>query len=379
MTTLDSSATTTHDTEGIQSSERDTPVIDEEKASAFADQLVGFYTGSFVTFMVDLGHRTGLFDAAGQGPATSVELAARAGLQERYVREWLGAMVTAGIFDYDPGAATYTLPAEHAVCLAGDSEMNLAPVSLVSGHLAKFIQPVAEAFRAGGGVPYSAYRPEFTDVMDRLSRPLFDGILVDGILPLAGNLTERLTAGIRVADVGCGTGHTTNLLARGFPNSQVVGYDLAEDAIDRGRAEAAEYGLSNVSFEVLDVTRLPADPPLGAAFAFDAFHDQADPAGVLAGVFEALSPGGVFVMFDIRASSHLERNVGNPFAPWLYAVSTLHCMTVSLASGGAGLGTVWGEELALEMLATAGFVDVEVHEVPADPMDSVYVARKPIA
>jgi len=366
MTTLDVAAATT-----------DAPEIDDEKAAAFADQLLDFYTGSFVTFMIDLGHRTGLFDAAAHGPCTSTELAEHAGLQERYVREWLGAIVTAGIIGYDPATKTYTLPAEHAVCLTGDGEMNLAPLSLISGHLARFIEPVAEVFRDGGGVPYSAYRPDFTDVMDALSRPMFDGILVDGIVPLAADLSDRLTAGIRVADIGCGTGHTTNLLARAFPTSALVGYDLAEDAIDRGRTEAAEWGLPNATFEVLDVTQLSTDKPFGAAFAFDAIHDQADPAGVLARVFEVLSPGGVFVMFDIRASSHLEQNVGNPLAPWLYAVSTLHCMTVSLACDGAGLGTVWGEELALEMLATAGFVDIEVHEAPGDPMDSVYVAHKP--
>lgn len=352
-------------------------MIDETRAAAFAEQLLGYYTGGFVTFMIDLGHRTGLFDAAGQGPATSAELAARAGLHERYVREWLGAVVTAGIADYDPLTEIYALPAEHAMCLTGDTEMNLAPLSLINGHLGNFIQPVARVFREGGGVPYSAYRPEFTDVMDALSRPMFDGLLVDVIVPLAGDVEDRLAAGVRVADIGCGTGHTTNLLGRAFPASTFVGYDLASDAIERGRAEAAGYGLSNVSFDVVDVTRLPAGPPLGAAFAFDAIHDQADPAAVLGRVYEALSPGGAFVMFDIRASSRLERNIGNPFAPWLYAVSTLHCMTVSLAGGGAGLGTVWGEELALEMLAAAGFVDVEVHEVPGDPFDSVYVARKP--
>jgi SAM-dependent methyltransferase len=138
-----------------------------------------------------------------------------------------------------------------------------------------------------------------------------------------------------------------------------------------------EYGLPNVTFEALDVTELRADPPLGAAFAFDAIHDQADPAGVLRAVFEALQPGGIFVMLDIRASSKLENNMGNPLAPWLYAVSTLHCMTISLADGGVGLGTVWGEELALEMLTRAGFVDLEVHEVPDDPLNSLYVAHKP--
>ena len=122
-------------------------MIDEEKVSAFAEQLFGFYTGGFVTFMVDLGHRTGLFDAAGQGRATSAELAARAGLQERYVREWLGAMVTAGIVDYDPATGTYTLPAEHAVCLTGDGEMNLAAAQ--PGQ-----QPPGQVHRAGGrGLP----------------------------------------------------------------------------------------------------------------------------------------------------------------------------------------------------------------------------------
>jgi SAM-dependent methyltransferase len=355
----------------------DTRTIDEQKASAFADRLLAHYTSSFVTFMIDVGHRTGLFEALSDGPGTSHELAARAGLEERYVREWLGAIVTGGLVEYDADTGTYALPPEHALCLAGDSELNLAPMSLISGHLARFIEPVASCFRAGGGVPYSAYRPDFTDVMDALSRPLFDGVLLEGVVPLAGDLGERLTRGTRVADIGCGTGHTTNLLARAFPRSVFVGYDLAEDAIDRARTEALDYGLGNVSFEVVDVACLPSDPALGAVFAFDAIHDQADPAGVLARVFDALDPGGVFVMFDIRASSRLERNVGNPVAPLLYAVSTLHCMTVSLASGGAGLGTVWGEELALEMLAAAGFVDVTVHEAPADPMDSVYVAHRP--
>lgn len=351
--------------------------VDEERAAAFGDELFGFYTGGFVTFMIDLGVRTGLLDALAEGPGTSRAIAARAGLQERYVREWLGAVVTAGVVDYDPATTTYTLPAEHAMCLTGDTELNIAPLSLLAGLLAKHIEPVANAFREGGGVPYAAYRPEFTDVMDALSRGTFDGVLVDGVVPLVAGLTDRLQAGINVADIGCGTGHSTNLLARAFAASSFVGCDLAADAIERGRAEASDYGLSNVAFEVLDVTELPADPPLGAVFAFDAIHDQTDPAGALGAVFEALEPGGVFVMVDIRASSHLENNIGNPIAPWLYAVSTLHCMTVSLAEGGAGLGTAWGQELALEMLTDAGFVDLEVHEVPGDPLDSLYVAHKP--
>jgi SAM-dependent methyltransferase len=362
--------TTTTDTTETQS-------IDEAQVEAFTQQLFGHFTSSFITHMVDLGHRTGLFDALGQGPATSAALAARAGLDERYVREWLGAIVTAGIGEYEPTTEEYTLPPEHAVCLAGDTPLNVAPFSLFSGLLAQHIGPVAEAFREGGGVPYSEYRPEFTDVMDGAGRATFDALLVDAIVPLAGPLVGRLEEGIRVVDIGCGTGHTTNLLARAYPNSTFVGYDIAVDAIERARAEAAEYGLHNVVFEVQDVAQLPDDPALDAVFAFDAIHDQTDPAGVLDRVHQALVPGGVFVMFDVRASSHLENNVGNPMAPMLYGVSTLHCMTISLADGGAGLGTVWGEELALKMLREAGFVDTEVHEVPNDPLDSLYVTRRP--
>jgi SAM-dependent methyltransferase len=173
------------------------------------------------------------------------------------------------------------------------------------------------------------------------------------VLPLTGDLPTRLAEGIRVADIGCGSGHSTNLLAKAHPRSVFVGYDIAVDALDRARSEATAYGLTNVSFQRLDVTELPAVPPLDAAFAFDSIHDQVDPAGVLARVRAALRPGGIFV-------------------------STLHCLTVSLAEGGAGLGAVWGVELARRMLTAAGFVGIEVHDVPDDPLDVVYVARRPI-
>ncbi len=350
--------------------------LDQGRVEAFTQALMGHYTGAFVTLMVDLGDRTGLWSALARGPATSEELAARAGLVERYVREWLGAVASAGIVDYDAPSAVYALRPEHAACLSGDGALNLAPVSVMAGHLAAFLAPVAQAFREGGGVPYERYRPEFTDVMDGLNRRVFDELLVEGILPLAGDLAGVLEAGTRVADVGCGTGHSTNLLARAFPASAFVGYDLAEDALDRGRVEAAAYGLGNVSFVRGDAARLPAIPPVGAAFAFDAIHDQVDPAGVLGCIHAALEPGGTFVMVDVRASSRLEANLANPMAPIVYATSTLHCLTVSLAGGGAGLGTAWGEELACRMLVEAGFGAVEVYEAPGDPLNSVYVARR---
>ena len=352
-----------------------TGALDEARVEAFVEKLFGTYTAGMLNLMVDLGYRTGLFEALATGPATSGALADRATLTERYVREWLGSMVTGGVVDYDPATRTYTLPAEHAVCLTGEGSLNLAPFGQVTTLLAGHVRTMTHVFRDGGGIPYEDFRPDFTEAMDAMSRGLFDAQLVGGIIPPSG-LETALTDGIRVADIGCGTGHSTNVLARAYPKSTFVGYDIAADALERARREASGYGLSNVSFERLDVTQMPVDPAVDAVFAFDTIHDQVDPGAVLGRVHRALRPGGVFVMMDIKASSNLEDNTENPFAPLLYGVSTLHCMTVSLAHDGAGLGTVWGEQLARRMLADAGFSDIEVFDVPDDPMDSVYIATK---
>lgn len=351
--------------------------IDEQRVKAFAARVMHSYAESMLTLMLDLGGRTGLLEALAKGPATSETLADRAGLEERYVREILGSLVTGEFIEYEPTNAEYTLPPEHAVCLTGPGVRNMIPISRATTLLAQHVPAVAQAVRDGGGVPYEAFRPEFTSVMDALTRGRMDTVLMTAILPAAAELPERLEAGIRAVDVGCGTGHAVNLMAQAYPNSTFVGYDLGVDAIDAANNEARELGLTNAHFEVLDVTALPADPPFDVAFAFDSIHDQVDPAGVLARIHGSLAPGGQFVMVDIKASSRLEENIGNPYAPWLYGVSTLHCMTVSLAHGGAGLGTVWGEQLARRMLDDAGFVDVSTHDIPGVPHNMTYVCTKP--
>jgi SAM-dependent methyltransferase len=351
--------------------------LDQARVEAFAGRLMELYTGGMLTYLVDIGHRTGLFATLAEGPATSAELAARADLQERYVREWLAALASGGIVDHDPGSGSFRLPAEHAACLTGRGSANLAPLSRLDTHLAKHVDGVARAFREGGGVPYAEFRPEFTDVMDALGRGVFDELLVDAYLPLVPGLAERLAAGARVADVGCGTGHAIVLLAGAYPASTFVGYDLAADAIARARSEAAAAGLANARFEVRDAVSLTVTEPLDVVFVFDAVHDQVAPAAVLERIHAALAPGGTFVMVEPRAASDVAGNLGNPLAPLLYSVSTLHCMTVSLAGGGAGLGAAWGERLARSMLAEAGFGDVVVHDAPGDPINAVFVAAKP--
>jgi SAM-dependent methyltransferase len=351
------------------------PDIDPAEVEAFFGQLMGLYTGSMLTYMIDLGHRTGLLTAAAAGPATSEQLARRAGLHERYVREWIGAMVTGGILELDAATAECWLPPARAVALTG-GPMSMAPIAQLQTHLGKHVGEVARAFREGGGVPYSAYRPEFTDVMDAVSRTIYDSTLVDGCLPLVPGLVERLRAGARLADVACGTGHALVVLAREFPASTFVGYDLDEGAIARARAEATGARLGNVTYEVRDAARLIVDEPFDAVVVFDALHDQVDPTGVLARIHDALVPGGWFLMKEPHAADDIAGNVGNPFAPMLYATSVLHCMTVSLAHDGAGIGTAFGEQLARDLLAGAGFRDVVVHEAPGDPLDAIYVAHR---
>jgi SAM-dependent methyltransferase len=352
-----------------------TAALDETKAGAFLAHLMTIYSGAMLNPMIDIGNRTGLFATAARGPATSEGLAQRAGLTERYVREWLGAMVTGGIFEYDPQTRTYTLPPEHAAVLT-DGPMNLAPMAQFHTHLGKHVHKVARAFREGGGVPYAEYRPEFTDMMDAMSRNIYDANLIDGYLPLVPGLAEQLRSGARVADVACGTGHALILLGRAFPASTFVGYDLDDGAIARARAEARGARLANVSFEVCDAAALVVEQPFDVVFVFDAVHDQVDPVTVLDHVHDALVPGGMFVMKEPHAADNLEDNIGNPMAPILYAVSTLHCMTVSLAHGGAGIGTMFGEQLARQLLTDAGFVDIEVAPAPGDPGDAIYVTRR---
>ena len=349
--------------------------FDPAKAEAFGQHMMGILGGGLLSLMVDIGHRTGLFAAAAEGWATSEQLADRAGLTERYVREWLGAMTTAGIIDYDQGSEAFWLPPEHAALLI--TPTGVAPLAVTTTVLAKHVPQVVQSFREGGGVPYAAFGPEFTDAWDAVGRGVFDTMLLSDYLPLAPGLTDVLTAGVQVADIACGTGHGLVVLARAFPASTFTGYDLDEHAIARARAEAAGAGLANVSFEVTDVARLSAHARFDVVFVFDAIHDQVEPDAVLTRIAAALVPGGLLFMREPRAADTLAGNLANPMAAVLYSVSTLHCMTVSLAHGGAGIGTVFSEQRARRMLAAAGFAEPDVQPAPGTPLDAVYVARKP--
>ena len=354
-----------------------TQEIDQAKAEAFAGQVVGILNGGALSLMLSIGHQTGLFDTmAGLSASTSEQIASAAGLNERYVREWLGAMVTGRVVEHDAATGTYTLPAEHAASLtraAGPG--NLATWGQFIPLMGNVEQGIVHSFRNGGGVPYSEY-PTFHQLTSENSADRFDGMLIDVTLPLVSGLIERLQSGIDVADMGCGSGHAINLMAKAFPGSRFVGYDFSEEGTAAGRAEAQAMGLSNARFEVKDIATLDGSAKFDLITAFDAIHDQAQPAQVLKGIADSLSPGGVFLCADVRASSNLAENMDHPMAPFLYSISTMHCMTVSLALKGVGLGTMWGEQKALEMLADAGFKHVDVKRIEGDIINNYYIARK---
>jgi SAM-dependent methyltransferase len=353
-----------------------TATLDEYKAEAFAQKMIGVMNGAALALMTSLGHRTGLFDALAELPPSSPgEIAEAAGLSERYVREWLGAMTTGGVVEHDPDANTFRLPPEHAAFLTRAARPNNIAQSMQwVAVLGAVEDEVLRAFKDGKGVPYSAYG-RFHEVMADESDQTTVAGLEPHILPLVPGLLHRLAAGIDVLDVGCGSGRAMLRMAELFPASRFAGYDFSEEGIAGANAEAKRRGLRNVRFAVRDVARWDEPKAFDLVTAFDAIHDQADPAAVLRNIARALRPGGVFLMQDIKASSHVCRNADLPLGTFVYTVSCMHCMSVSLACGGAGLGAAWGKELALSMLADAGFEDVRVETLPHDMLNYYYVAN----
>lgn len=354
--------------------------FDSQRAEAFAGRVLSALNDGAFCLMASIGHRTGLFDAMrDQPPQTSGEIAARAGLNERYVREWLGAMVTSGVVHVDPQSVRYVLPAEHAAYLtraaAGD---NLAVFAQYLPLLGNVEDDIVECFKHGGGVSYAKF-PRFHAVMAEDSGLSVLSALESHILPLVPGLAEQLGRGLRALDAGCGSGRILNRFADLFPRSRFAGMDLSEEAISAARADASARGLTNVEFRVVDLTGFDqtAEPEsFDFITTFDAVHDQGQPLNVLRGIHRALAPDGVYLMQDIKGSSHVAKNIGHPIGTFLYTASCLHCMTVSLAQGGEGLGAMWGEETTREYLQRAGFRSVEKHELAHDIQNNWYVVRK---
>lgn len=350
---------------------------DADPPGSFAGHLVRTLTGGALTMLISLGYRTGLFEAAAAGPATSAGLADRAGLQERYVREWLGAMVTGGFFRYDPATGEYVLPAEHARFLAGPGAVNAAPMAAMLQAFGGALPELEQCFRTGGGLAPGAFAPHFAAAGAEPGdtwRRVYEEQLVDGFLGAVPGLAAQLATGAVVLDLGCGTGHAVTVAARAFPAARFLGVDIDEHAVATARSRRARLGLGNAAFVIGDAAALPVRPGFDVITAFDAVHDQRSPQQVLRRVRAALAPGGVFVMVDAKFSSHLPANLGNPLAALCYAISLMYCTPVGLDGGGAGLGAMWGTELACQLLARAGFSQVQMLDSPR-PQNCIFVCR----
>lgn len=350
------------------------------QADAFASRVLTTLNDGALCLMVSVGHRTGVFDVMSQSPpGTSAEIAAAARLNERYVREWLGAMVTARVVDLDPATARFRLPPEHAAFLTRAAAAdNMAVFAQYIALMGQVEDDIVECFRRGGGVPYERF-PRFHEVMAEDSGQSVLSSLESHILPLVPGLTDRLANGIRVLDVGCGRGRIVNRLAELYPRSRFTGMDLSGAAIGFARDQASKQGLRNVEFLAVDLSDFDetAEPDtFDFITTFDAIHDQAKPLNVLSGICRALSSDGVYLMQDISGTSHLHQDIDHPIGTFLYTISCMHCMTVSLAQGGEGLGTMWGEEKTREYLQRAGFRSVVTHRLAHDIQNNYYVVVK---
>jgi SAM-dependent methyltransferase len=350
------------------------PVFDEARSAAFGKRLTTLLNESHLAMLISIGHQTRLFDLmAGMPPSDSGEIASASGLDERHVREWLGGMVVGRVVEFEPALRTYHLPHEHAARLTRSAGAgNLAFLTQYLRLMSQAEPAAVESFRSGRGVGHERF-PDLQRLQAEESAQFFERSLIGGMLPMVDGIVERLHAGIDVVDAGCGRGSAINLMAAAFPASRFVGIDFSSAALDAAQTEAANRRLRNARF-----IRADLDLPLPGLFdlvtAFDVVHDLARPRRVLENIAAALRDDGRFLMMDVAGSSRLENNIDHPLGSMLYAISCLHCMPVSLAQGGEGLGAMWGEETAARYLEQAGFGNVRVSRLAGDPMHAFYTA-----
>ncbi|MGA8117052.1 MAG: methyltransferase domain-containing protein [Actinocatenispora sp.] len=330
----------------------------DAEVTASIRRLTDDLQGQYAIMMLGLGMRIGLLDALRKGPADAAELATRAGTHERSTREWLAMMTAAGYLRH--AAGTFRLrDGFDALLDPATAPLDLA-VLLQMGPLAHKVMPELElSMRDGRGVPYSRYDPA-EQMQDRMTGPLYDRVLVNEWVPAVAGLGDLLRDGVRAADLGCGAGRAVLLLAGAFPASTFVGYDQEPNALAYAARRAAERGLSNVEFRSQDLQQ-PVSERFHVVFAIDTVHDLPDPVGALRVARTMLRPGGVLVLVEPEASGDVDVDTAHPQAVQRYFSSVFHCMQVSLAAGGPGLGNRWGTDAVVETLRQAGFGQVDAH------------------
>jgi 2-polyprenyl-3-methyl-5-hydroxy-6-metoxy-1,4-benzoquinol methylase len=355
---------------------------------SFSEKMNVILNSGAINLAMAIGYRTGLFDVmdAFDSPQSLDDISDRAGLNPRYVKEWLGVMSTAEIVELSisqNGENRYYLPKNCADLLtrrAGNSNLGVYTQEIPLLTICA-MEAVINGFTTGDGVSYDHY-PKFQAFMSQLANAKHRQVLVNKFLPSvdSGRTILQLESGIQVCDLGCAEGVAVILMAKAFPKSRFIGLDISSEAIDEARRQARRQKVENIDFKVLDAAALVSKGEVKGLFdyvtAFDAIHDQTRPQDVLRGIHHILAPDGRFSMVDIAANSNLADNLAHPMGPFLYTVSLMHCMPVGLVDGGTGLGMMWGREKAVEMLKDAGFRRVQILEIPDDPFNLHYFCRK---
>jgi SAM-dependent methyltransferase len=333
--------------------------LDMDKVGAFAQHVAAAITGAATTAMVVVGDELGLYRAlAGTGPITPAELATETGTHERYVREWLAQQAAAGFISYDAGTGTFTLPPEHAAVLAtDDSPAAMAGAALLPAGMFRGTSKIAEAFRTGHGIAWAEQDPAIFATTERFWQVSYRTSLISDWIPALKGVADRLRAGARVADIGCGHGAAVILMAREYPESRFTGYDSHPPSIEVARKRATDAGVADrVRFDTADASRYPADGYDLVCF-FDTLHDLGDPVGAAAHARNALAPGGTLMLVEpLAGGDDLATNLASPAAALNYAASTFLCVPASLSQPvGLGLGSQAGEPQLRAVLAEAGY------------------------
>lgn len=347
--------------------------IEKEKLRACIERVYRDAAGATTSGLAYLGVRTGLFELmAGKGPMTLEEVISAAGLDARYVQEWLHGMVAAQYLDYDPEALTFELPPEHAYLFTSEgTDHYVGGLFLGMPGLLQSASGVARAFRNGGGVAYDEFHPEVHESVDVMNRGIYEKRLCEEWLAGVPGLSDALEAGGTGLDIGCGVGTVTITLANAFPAARFVGIDLHEPSIAQARAAAEAASVADrATFHTEPIDRLPSDERYQLITAFDCVHDLSDPMGVLSAVRERLHEDGTFLVLEIKAGDRLEENV-HAIGAMFYGFSMFHCMTQSLAQGGPGLGACLGPARTEAIMREAGFTRFEPIKIRS-PVNVLY-------
>jgi SAM-dependent methyltransferase len=348
--------------------------IDEARLERFLGQAVTDMGAAMNAVLVLLGRELGLWRAlAGAGPLSSVEIAQRSGVAERYVREWACAQAASGYLDYEPAGETFTLPPEHALAFADEE----SPVYLLGGYHVissafKDRERIAERFRAGAGFGWHEHDPELFHGTEEFFRPGYRAYLVPDWLPALEDVDRKLQAGALVADVGCGHGASTLLMARAYPNSTFRGFDYHGASIERATHLAEREGAGNVAFDVASAKDFPGRGYDLVCF-FDCLHDMGDPVGALRHTRQALDDDGTVMLVEPMAADSLADNL-NPVGRIYYAASTLICTPASRDQEvGLALGAQAGEARLRAVARQAGFT--RMRRATQTPFNLILEAR----